>query len=168
MRNWLSTRDIERLARRSHAYICQKAKAGKIPGKRANRGRPFRYIDEPEIRAWCRTERYRVNQLELWLDVIEATVHAVRERDLEKMIRWEVRRQLRESKDPEQLFEKWQRWRVHRRAEDPPPVTLGRATRYIFAEVWRQFIDSKDPVQLLRKWQRALGERRPEDLPHVL
>jgi predicted DNA-binding transcriptional regulator AlpA len=167
MRKWLSTIDIARLARRSRAQIYNRAKAGKIPGKRANRGRPFRYIDEPEIRAWCRTERDRVNQLELWFDIIELTVRAVRERDLEKMIRWEVRKQLRESKDPEQLFEKWQRWMVHRRPEDPPPVSLGRASRYIFAEIWKQFTDSEDPVQLLRKWQQALADRHPEDLPAV-
>ena len=166
MRKWLSTIDIARLARRSRTHIYNKAKAGKISGKRASRGKPFRYIDEPQIRAWCRTERYRVNQVELCLDIIEATVGAVRQRDLDKMIRWEISRQHRESKDPDQLVRKWQRWMVHQRPEDRP-LALGRATRYIFAEIYGQFTESKDPVLLLRKWQRALVDGHPEDLPRV-
>jgi hypothetical protein len=168
MRKWLSTLDIARLADRTRAYVWSKAKAGQIPGQRAkNRGKRIRYLDGPEIRAWYKTERDRVNQIELWLDIIELTVHAVRERDLDKIMRWEMRRQIRESKDPDQLVKKWQRASVRRCSEDLPRFNLARAARHIFAEVWRQLDESKDPVQLVRKWQRALVSGHLEDLPHV-
>jgi len=169
MRKWLSTMDIARLAHRTRAYVWSQAKAGRIPGQRTkNGGKHIRYLDGTEIRAWCKTERDRVNQTELWLDIIELTIHAVRERDLDKIIRWEMRRQVRESKDPDQLVKKWQRASVRRRSEDLPRFNQARAVRHIIAEVWTQLDESKDPVQLLRKWQRALVEGRSEDLPRVI
>ena len=168
MRKWLSTMDIARLAGRTRACIWSRAKAGRIPGQRVKyRGKHIRYLDEPEIRAWCKTERSRVNQIELCLDIIQLTLLEIRSRDLYKMILWEMARQLRASKDPDQLEKKWQRWVVDRRPEDPPPINLAHASRYIFAEIMTQFNDSKDPVQLLRKWQRALVDEHPEDLPQV-
>ena len=169
MRKWLSTIDIARLADRTRAYVWSRAKAGQIPGQRAKTGgKHIRYLDEPEIRAWCNTERDRIKQPELWLDIIEATVRAIRERDLDKIVVWEIARQRRDSKDPDQLEKKWRRWMADQRPEDRPRINLARAARHIFAELWRQLDDSKDPVQLVRKWQRALVDGRFNHLPHVL
>ena len=103
----------------------------------------------------------------MWVDVIELTVLAVRERDLDKIIRWEMRRQVRESKDPDQLGKKWKRASVTRRSDDLPRFNLARAARHIFAEIWGELDQSKDPVQLVRKWQQALVSGHLEDLPHI-
>jgi len=167
MRNWLSTNDIARLARRTRAHICEKVKGGTLPGKRVNRDKPYRVKDEPEIRAWCKTEADRKNQAELCADVIEFTVRAIRERDLDKIIRWEIARQLLDSDDPDRLVKKWER-AVADRPDDLPRVDMARAARHIFVAIWEQLTDSDNEVELLRKWQRALIDEHPEELPRVI
>jgi hypothetical protein len=106
------------------------------------------------------------------LAVIEGTVLEIIWRDysadlMDRVILPEILRQLRDSKDPDQLLKKWERAIVDRRPDDLPRVDLAYAGGDVFAEIYRQLRDSENPEQLLKKWGRAIVDRRPDDLPRV-
>jgi hypothetical protein len=170
-RNFLSTGDIARLSHRSRAQISSLAKAGKIPGQRVNRQKPYRYFDSPEIRKWCEVNRKRLSRIERLHAFIPAIVSAVIERDYradpDRFILREIDSQLCESQDPDRLLEKWERARGDRHTEDLPRIDLAHAGREILAQICRQLVDSKNPEQLLKKWARALWDQRFDDLPHI-
>jgi len=173
MRNFLNTSDIARLSGYSRAQVWNWWKAGLIPARNINtRGKRLRFIDSPEIRLWCEIRLTRLNPNELKLAVIEAAVLDIILRDcsgdLERVIVPEILRQLRDSKDPDQLLKKWERAMAERRPDDLPHVDLAYAGRDAFAEICRQLRDSKNRDQLLKEWGWAIVDRSPDDLPRVL
>src|SRR5438132_8530846 len=109
MRKYLTTGDIARLSGYSRAQIRNRAKAGKIPGQRANRRKPDRYLDSPAIRAWCKTARSSAERQ--ILDTVAAVVLEILAREggsyLESLIIREISKQLEESKDPDELLKRW-------------------------------------------------------------
>jgi len=170
MRNFLTTKDIARLSGYSRAQIWNKAKAGKIPGEQVKHcGKRVRFIDSPEVRAWCEYGRRGINHL-VWR-IIQATVLGVIERDYranpDRFIVQEIFRQLDESDDADQLLEKWKRAKRDSNREDGPHVDLAHIGSEILGEILRQLVDSEDPKELLTKWARALADGRFEDLPRV-
>ena len=170
MRNFLTTKDIAELSGYSRCQIWKLAKANKIPGQRGKYcGARIRYIDSPVLRAWCQAPRWNTDE---WLKtILEATVHEVIARDylpnLDSLFRQELRRQLRESDDPDLLLKKWRRAMVERRPEDLPRIDSRRLFIWVLGEIVRQLVDSKNLKQLLKKWGRAIVDRRPEDLPCI-
>jgi len=171
MRNFLTTKDIARLSGYSRAQIWNKAKAGKIRGRRVKHsGKRVRFIDSPEIRSWCKDSRLTLIALE-W-SVIENTVLVVIERDYranpDKIVLQEIDRQLGESDDPDQLLKKWERAMRDGNRQDLPRIDLARLGSDILGEILRQLLDSKNPKQLLRQWGRAVIDGHVEDLPQVL
>ena len=170
MRNFLTTKDIARLSGYSRAQIWNKAKAGKIPGEQVKYcGKRVRFIDSPEIRAWCEYSRLGVDRL--ILRIIQGTVLGVIEHDYranpDRFIVQEICRKLDESDDPDQLLEKWKRAKRDSNREDGPRLDLAHIGSGILGEILRQLIDSEDPKELLTKWARALADGRFEDLPRV-
>jgi hypothetical protein len=153
-----------------------KARRGKIPGQRIKCEKRYRYIDEPVIRAWC--ERPRWDEDQRFCDIIKATRNEIMLRDylphleglIHQELRSQMRRQVNESDDPDELLKKWKRATVQERGDyfrRAGRVLLARLSNDVMKELARQLLDSKDPGQLLKNWAQAIAGRRPEDLPRV-
>jgi predicted DNA-binding transcriptional regulator AlpA len=131
MRNYLTTKDLARLSGYTHAQICNWAKAGKIPGKRVLGPRKrCRFVDSDVLRMWAEVKSKRLSADELIVECFKAIVSGVIQRERERGgdppepsdIVGEVFRQLNDSNNPVQLFEKWARAVWEQRFEDLPQV----------------------------------------------
>jgi hypothetical protein len=131
---------------------------GAIPGQRVKCEKRYRYIDEPVIRAWCKRPRW--DEDERFCEIIKATWNEILLRDylphlesLHQELRSQIRRQLSDSDDPDELIKKWMSATSQecgdylRRAAR---VLLARLSNDVIAEIARQLLDSKDPGQLLK------------------
>jgi hypothetical protein len=177
MRKFLSTIGIARLSGYSRAQIWNKARSGQIPAQRVKCEKRYRYIDEPVIRAWCKRPRW--DEDERFCDIIKATRNEIMLRDylphleglIHQELRSQMRRQLHESDDPDELLKKWKRATSQEWVDYlgcAGRVLLARLSNDVVEEIARRLLDSKDPGQLLKNWAQAIAERRPQDLPRVL